>query len=110
MLDEADEYVARNGLDLPEEPQARTFGPDPECVVDPLSELDLASAGVTSIVWATGFVSDYGWLQVDAFDDNGKPQHTRGVSAEPGIYLAYHDAHQEAHHDAHPTVTTTGAA
>ena len=87
MLDEADDYVARNGLDLPEEPEARVFGPDPECVVNPLSELDLASSGVTSIVWATGFVSDYSWLQVDAFDDNGKPRHTRGVSSEPGIYF-----------------------
>jgi putative flavoprotein involved in K+ transport len=87
MLDEADDYVARNGLDLPEEPEARVFGPDPECVVDPLRELDLATAGVTSIVWATGFVSDYGWLLVDAFDADGKPRHTRGVSSEPGIYF-----------------------
>ena len=29
VLDEADAYVARNGLDLPEEPEARRFGPDP---------------------------------------------------------------------------------
>jgi putative flavoprotein involved in K+ transport len=87
MLDEADDHIARNGLDQPEEPEARIFGPDPQCVVNPLSELDLASAGVTSIVWATGFVSDYSWLQVDAFDDNGKPRHTRGVSSEPGIYF-----------------------
>jgi putative flavoprotein involved in K+ transport len=87
MLDEADDYIARNGLDLPEEPAARVFEPEPECVADPLSELDLAHAGVTSIVWATGFVSDYSWLQVDAFDDNGKPRHTRGVSSEPGIYF-----------------------
>jgi putative flavoprotein involved in K+ transport len=56
-------------------------------VLDPLSELDLTSAGVTSIVWATGFVSDYGWLQVDAFDEGGKPRHARGVSSEPGIYF-----------------------
>ena len=35
MLDEADAYIARNGLDLPEEPQARVLGPDPDCVTDP---------------------------------------------------------------------------
>ena len=44
-------------------------------------------AGVTSIVWATGFATDYGWLQVDAFDENGRPRHRRGVSSEPGIYF-----------------------
>ncbi|GAA2207439.1 NAD(P)/FAD-dependent oxidoreductase [Nonomuraea monospora] len=87
LLDEADAYVTRNGLDLPEEPQARRFGPDPECVTDPLLELDLAAAGVTSIVWATGFATDYGWLQVDAFDENGRPRQRRGVSSEPGVYF-----------------------
>jgi putative flavoprotein involved in K+ transport len=87
MLDEADDYVARNGLDLPEEPSARTFGPDPDCVVHPLSELDLKGAGVTAIVWATGFVSDYHWLPAGALDEGGRPQHHRGVSSEPGIYF-----------------------
>jgi putative flavoprotein involved in K+ transport len=87
LLDAADAYVERNGLDLPEEPQAGILGPDPDCVVDPLLELDLAGAGITSIVWATGFATDYGWLQVDAFDEQGRPQHRRGVSSEPGIYF-----------------------
>ena len=87
MLDEADAYIARNGLDLPEEPQARILGPDPGCMTNPLRELDLAAAGVTSIVWATGFAFDYDWLQVDALDDNGAPRHQRGVSSEPGLYF-----------------------
>ena len=87
MLDEADAYVARNGLELPREPQARTLGPDPDCVANPILELDLAAAGITSIVWAVGFALDYGWLQVDAFDENGRPNHQRGVSSEPGIYF-----------------------
>ncbi len=87
LLDEADAYVARNGLDLPEEPSARDLGPDPACVTDPVLELDLAAAGVTSIVWATGFAVDYSWLQVDAFDENGRPKHRRGVSVEPGVYF-----------------------
>jgi putative flavoprotein involved in K+ transport len=87
LLDEADAYIERNGLDLPEEPDARVLGPDPECVTTPVLELDLARAGVTSIVWATGFAVDYSWLQVNAFDDNGKPKHQRGVSSEPGVYF-----------------------
>lgn len=87
LLRAADDYVERNGLDLPEEPEAHVLGPTPECVSDPLLELDLAEAGVTSIVWATGFATDYGWLQVDAFDANGKPDHRRGVSSEPGVYF-----------------------
>jgi putative flavoprotein involved in K+ transport len=56
-------------------------------VTSPVLELDLGHAGVTSVVWATGFTADYGWLNVDAFDSNGKPKHQRGVSSEPGVYF-----------------------
>lgn len=87
VLDEADAYIERNGLDLPEEPEARILLPDPACVTDPIFELDLAQAGVSSIVWATGYAADYSWLQVDAFDERGRPQQQRGVSTEPGIYF-----------------------
>jgi putative flavoprotein involved in K+ transport len=87
MLDEADAYVERNGLDLPEEPEARSILPDPACVSEPILELDLAQAGIDSIVWATGYSADYGWLKVNALDANGRPLHQRGVSSEPGIYF-----------------------
>ncbi|WP_223695348.1 hypothetical protein [Leifsonia poae] len=87
LLDEADAYVARNGLDLPEEPEARLVGADPASLTDPILELDLQAAGITTIVWATGFRTDYSWLQVDAFDENGRPVHQRGVSTEPGVYF-----------------------
>ncbi|WP_431025986.1 flavin-containing monooxygenase [Halomonas sp. H5] len=87
MLDAADDYARRNGLDLPEEPEARRIPADPACVREPLLELDLAEAEIGTIVWATGFTVDYRWLKVDAFDDNGKPQHQRGVSREPGVYF-----------------------
>ncbi len=87
VLDEADAYIARNGLDFPEEPAARVFAPDPGCVTNPLLELGLAAAGVTSIIWATGYATDFGWLKVGAFDEDGRPRHQRGVSSEPGVYF-----------------------
>ena len=87
LLDAADAYISRNGLDLPEEPEARNILPNPECITNPMLELDLIEAGVTSIIWATGFAVDHKWLKVNAFDQNGKPQHQRGVSSEPGIYF-----------------------
>ncbi|MDN0077643.1 NAD(P)/FAD-dependent oxidoreductase [Crenobacter sp. SG2303] len=87
LLDAADAYIERNGLDLPEEPEARNILPDPECLTNPILELDLAEAGITSIVWATGFAVDYSWLKVNAFDEKGKPRHQRGVSTEPGVYF-----------------------
>ena len=87
MLDAADDYIRRNGLDLPEEPGARRRLPDPGCMTHPLRELDLAAAGITSIIWATGYRVDFSWLQVDSFEPGGKPRHHRGVGHEPGIYF-----------------------
>jgi putative flavoprotein involved in K+ transport len=87
VLNEADAYVVRNGLDLPQEPSARVIAPDPPCVTNPVRQLDLAAAGITTILWATGYRTDYSWLDVDVFDAQGQPQHQRGVSTEPGIYF-----------------------
>ncbi|MEM9062496.1 MAG: NAD(P)/FAD-dependent oxidoreductase [Pseudomonadota bacterium] len=114
LLDDADAYVERSGLDLPDDPEARQFGAMPDCVTNPVLELNLAEAGINSIVWATGYGLDYSWLKVDAFDAQGKPDHKRGVSSESGVYFlglpwlsrrgssfiwgVWHDARYIAHH------------
>lgn len=87
VLEEADAYVERNGIDLPPEPEAWTIHPDPSCVSDPIRELDLQAAGITTIIWATGFRFDFGWLDVDAFHPDGSPFHKRGISVEQGVYF-----------------------
>ncbi len=87
MLDAADAYVAREGLDLPEEAAARNVEPEPTCVTDPILELNLHGAGIVAIVWATGYALDFGWLTVDAFDERGTPVHRRGVADVPGLYF-----------------------
>ena len=41
-----------------------------------------------AIVWCTGFISDYSWIEAPVFDERGVPRHTRGVVAEaPGLYF-----------------------
>lgn len=87
MLDLADAYVERTGLDLPEEPEAREMFADPDCLSNPVESIDLAAEGVTSIIWATGFRQDFDWLKVDAFDEKGAPIHQRGVSVAPDVYF-----------------------
>ena len=87
VLDEADAFALREGLDLPEEPDARIIESGPPCVADPIRELNLAAADVASIVWATGYALDFGWLKAGAFDEQGRPHHRRGVSDVPGLYF-----------------------
>ncbi|SLN71993.1 putative oxidoreductase CzcO [Falsiruegeria litorea R37] len=87
MLDLADAYVVRTGLDLPEEPEARQAFADPDCLTNPLTSIDFAKEGITTIIWATGFRQDFSWIKANAFDDRGAPIHQRGVSVEPDIYF-----------------------
>lgn len=87
VLDMADAYIERMGLDLPEDPEARVAFPDPECLTNPIRSIDLAAEGITTIIWATGFRQDFSWLKVNAFDERGAPIHQRGSSVEPDVYF-----------------------
>jgi putative flavoprotein involved in K+ transport len=87
MLNAADAYVRQHGLDLPEEPEAHLIDPDPPCMTHPVHELNLKAAGITSIIWATGYALDFDWIKLDAFDAKGHPMHERGVAAVPGLYF-----------------------
>jgi len=87
VLDEADDFVRRNNLDLPQDPEARKTWPDPECLTNPIRALDLARENITSVIWATGYKLDFGWLDIGEFDVRGRPLHSRGISTEPGLYF-----------------------
>ena len=50
-------------------------------------ELDLKARGITSVIWATGFSADYGWLDAPVLDANGDPLQQRGVTQSAGLYF-----------------------
>jgi putative flavoprotein involved in K+ transport len=77
-----DEYIATRGIDAPEEGDSTDEGAVPE-----LTELDLRTAGVTSVIWANGYRPDYGWIDLPVFDDEGWPVHKRGVTQVDGLYF-----------------------
>ncbi len=87
VLDEADAYVSETGLPLPEEPEARIIGPDPECMSQPRLSLDLGGAGISTIIWATGYGPEFSWLGVNVLDGRGWPRHRRGISDVAGLYF-----------------------
>jgi putative flavoprotein involved in K+ transport len=42
---------------------------------------------VDGVVWATGYRSDYSWIKLPVFDDDGRLRHRRGVTDAPGLYF-----------------------
>ena len=78
-----DAWIAAQAIDVPEEPPfEKVWRPARE-----ITEVDLAEAGITSIIWAIGFRPDYSWLKVDCLDQRGKPVFRRGVTDAPGLYF-----------------------
>jgi putative flavoprotein involved in K+ transport len=61
-----------------------------------------------SVVWATGFRSDYSWITAGVLDERGAPIHRRGVTKSAGLYfLGMHKQYSRGssligwvHHDA----------
>ncbi len=80
-----DQFIARQRIDAP--PHEPTLWPDPPELADPILRLDLSEAGITSVIWATGFRYAFDWIRLPVLDAQGNPQHTRGVTAEPGLYF-----------------------
>jgi putative flavoprotein involved in K+ transport len=78
-----DKHIADAGIDAP---PGRHYEPvwQPS---DPAAETDLAAAGITSVVWGTGFRSDWSWVDLPIFDGAGYPTHHRGVTTMDGVYV-----------------------
>jgi putative flavoprotein involved in K+ transport len=51
------------------------------------SALDLRDAGISTVIWCTGFARDHRWIEIPAFDGRGYPMHWRGVTGCPGLYF-----------------------
>jgi putative flavoprotein involved in K+ transport len=52
-----------------------------------IEELDLEAEGIHTIIWATGYRSDFSWIKLPLLDKDDYPIHDRGVSEFPGLYF-----------------------
>jgi putative flavoprotein involved in K+ transport len=85
LLDTFDEWASASGRDAELPPRER-FEPTRVPERSRL-ELDLRSGEIRSILWATGFRPEYGWLEVPVVDHKGQLRHDGGVVDEaPGLY------------------------
>ena len=77
-----DRLIDAAGIEAPpDDRQPVTYEP-PE-----LSSLDLDDAGISTVIWATGYDLDYGWIDLPIHDEYGFPRQRRGVSEVPGLYF-----------------------
>lgn len=79
-----DDWIAKLGLRTAE--PASTYQPV-WMPTDEAESLDLAAAGITSVIWCIGYRADYGWIDAPVFNGRGYPAHVRGVTPQPGLYF-----------------------
>ncbi len=77
-----DAFIARAGIGAPPDDRA-PFDHEPTQE----RELDLARAGVSTVLWTCGYSFDYGWIELPIFDALGFPRQRRGVTDVPGLYF-----------------------
>jgi putative flavoprotein involved in K+ transport len=85
LLGTIDEWATENGMDGEVEDSQR-FAATRVDDSPPLT-IDLTTGEIRSIVWATGFHSDYSWLDVPVLDRKGRIRHDGGVVDSPGMYV-----------------------
>lgn len=85
LLDTFDQFADASGIDAAVAPPERV---EPTRVPDSTRlQIDLERDGIRSVVWATGFRPDYGWLHVPVLDEKGHLRHDGGIVESPGMYV-----------------------
>ena len=83
-----DAHIDATGLDAPPDEPSPDAGLDGAGAPDSPATLDLRAAGITSVVWATGYGWDLAWLRVPVLDAAGAPRNVGGMSPCAGLYFA----------------------
>jgi len=84
LLKRIDDYIKEAALDVPPSslPELRD-GYEAEVI----RMLDLKLAGVTNVIWATGYRFDFGLVNLPVVDEDGYPIQKRGITGYPGLYF-----------------------
>ena len=87
LLRAIDDLIAQQGLEAPAEDWPHDLTAPAESVHEAPTALDLAQAGISTVIWATGYRPDLGWVGLPILDEEGYPIQRRGVTRVPGLYI-----------------------
>jgi len=85
LIQRIDGYIRFAGLEAPAEtvPELKDGYEMPE-----MSELDLKSAGVTTLIWAMGYDFDFNLVKLPVVDETGFPLSQNGETSSRGLYFS----------------------
>ncbi|MEM9485173.1 MAG: MSMEG_0569 family flavin-dependent oxidoreductase [Cyanobacteria bacterium P01_F01_bin.116] len=78
-----DTYIQENRLDAPpESPYEPVWQPPTGSL-----SLDIDTANISTVIWSTGYHTDFSWIDIPVFDGKGYPGHERGITPIRGLYF-----------------------
>jgi putative flavoprotein involved in K+ transport len=87
VMHEIDEYIEKTGMQVAAKSTTGEVSSHGATPTKPVLTLNLHSAGISTVIWASGYQLDFGWVRLPVFDQTGYPVHRRGVTACPGLYF-----------------------
>jgi putative flavoprotein involved in K+ transport len=78
-----DQFIEKHHIQAPTEPSyTPVWEPETEIL-----QLSYEQADIGTVIWCTGYETNFSWVEIPVFDGNGYPGHDRGVTAVNGLYF-----------------------
>jgi putative flavoprotein involved in K+ transport len=82
-----DQLIRQRGIAAPAAEDDPFLSLSPSAIRD-RSTLDLRKERISTVLWATGYRNDLGWIDLPILDDHGEVIHRRGLTRERGLGFA----------------------
>lgn len=75
-------YIKKNNIDAPADTNIHS-----EYTPEYANEISMSDHSIKSVIWATGYKTDFDWVKIPIFSEKGTPIHDRGISPVNGAYF-----------------------
>ena len=83
-LQKINDYIDRAALESPMESIPELYDGYSQ---ERITALDLSACGISTVIWATGYLFDYSLVKLPVVDEDGYPVQKRGVTRFDGLYF-----------------------
>jgi putative flavoprotein involved in K+ transport len=76
-----DGFIGENQIQAPTEQTSQPVWQPPE------TSCPIELESIATVIWSTGYQSDFSWVEISVFDGRGYPGHERGITNVKGLYF-----------------------
>lgn len=85
FIESTDAYVDKHGIEVGPRGEFESEMLARAARLPEMEQLDIGSANINTVIWATGYRPDFGWIECPVFNEHGMPVHRRGLTDVCGL-------------------------